>query len=205
MNSVNAEVSGLVGIVHFPVEVLGPGRRVGIWFQGCSQRCPGCISPHTQEFDERFRVSIDVLARKLAMFQLFTDKLTISGGEPFAQPEFLRALLQTAREREYRDILVYSGFSRSHLEASVPGILALIDVLIDNPFDVSKTTRLIWRGSANQNMHILTADEVLRALYEPFLHMEEEKAEVQILQVEGKTVVTGIPRGNSYLPADFLD
>ncbi|HAU1321526.1 TPA: radical SAM protein, partial [Legionella pneumophila] len=33
--------------VHFPVTTLGPGHRIGIWFQGCSIRCPGCISTDT--------------------------------------------------------------------------------------------------------------------------------------------------------------
>ena len=33
--------------VHFPVTTLGPRRRLGIWMQGCSIRCPGCISADT--------------------------------------------------------------------------------------------------------------------------------------------------------------
>ena len=33
--------------VHFPVTTLGPGQRLGLWFQGCSIRCAGCISADT--------------------------------------------------------------------------------------------------------------------------------------------------------------
>ena len=33
--------------IHFPVTTLGPGRRIGIWFQGCSIRCKGCVSADT--------------------------------------------------------------------------------------------------------------------------------------------------------------
>jgi anaerobic ribonucleoside-triphosphate reductase activating protein len=33
--------------VHFPVTALGPGRRIGIWLQGCLIRCPGCMSLDT--------------------------------------------------------------------------------------------------------------------------------------------------------------
>ena len=27
----------------------GPGLRFGIWVQGCSIQCPGCINPQTHE------------------------------------------------------------------------------------------------------------------------------------------------------------
>ena len=33
--------------LHHPVTTLGPGRRAGIWFQGCTIRCPGCMSVDT--------------------------------------------------------------------------------------------------------------------------------------------------------------
>ena len=36
-----------VNRLHWPVTVLGPGRRVGIWMQGCSIGCPGCVSRDT--------------------------------------------------------------------------------------------------------------------------------------------------------------
>ena len=33
--------------MHFPVTTLGPGNRIGIWVQGCTIRCPGCVSADT--------------------------------------------------------------------------------------------------------------------------------------------------------------
>ena len=39
----------------FPlVTTLGPGRRIGLWLQGCSFRCPGCMTPELFERDESF-------------------------------------------------------------------------------------------------------------------------------------------------------
>lgn len=31
--------------ILYPVEVLGPGKRIGIWFCGCPRRCEGCSQP----------------------------------------------------------------------------------------------------------------------------------------------------------------
>ena len=42
-----SEVMIAVNRLHWPVTVLGPGRRVGIWMQGCSIGCPGCVSRDT--------------------------------------------------------------------------------------------------------------------------------------------------------------
>jgi anaerobic ribonucleoside-triphosphate reductase activating protein len=36
---------------HFPVTVLGPGRRIGIWTQGCRIHCKGCVSQDTWAAD----------------------------------------------------------------------------------------------------------------------------------------------------------
>ena len=42
--------------ILYPVEVLGPGKRIGIWFCGCPRRCEGCSNPELWEFQERYQV-----------------------------------------------------------------------------------------------------------------------------------------------------
>ena len=41
----------LVNKAHYPVSVLGHGKRIGIWLQGCSIRCRSCCSLDTWEFE----------------------------------------------------------------------------------------------------------------------------------------------------------
>ena len=36
---------------HWPVTVLGPGRRIGLWVQGCAIHCRGCVSQDTWPAD----------------------------------------------------------------------------------------------------------------------------------------------------------
>lgn len=38
--------------ILYPVEVLGPGKRIGIWFCGCPRRCEGCSNPELWEFQK---------------------------------------------------------------------------------------------------------------------------------------------------------
>ena len=41
----------LLNKAHYPVSVLGHGKRIGIWLQGCSIRCHSCCSLDTWEFE----------------------------------------------------------------------------------------------------------------------------------------------------------
>ena len=81
-----------------PVHALGPGRRVALWTQGCRRRCRGCISPELRP-PGREEVPEPLLA---SIIRETADRedcggLTVSGGDPFDQPEALLRLLRLLR------------------------------------------------------------------------------------------------------------
>ncbi len=104
--------------VHFPIRALGPGRRIGIWFQGCSIRCPGCISRDTWA-QARTTTTVEALVAKISVWLPEADGITISGGEPFDQPAALAALLAQVRLLTACSILVYSGYPFEGLAGSL--------------------------------------------------------------------------------------
>jgi anaerobic ribonucleoside-triphosphate reductase activating protein len=154
--------------VLFPVTTLGPGRRVGIWFQGCSIRCPGCISIDTWPAAEPATAVADLLAA-MAPWLAAADGVTITGGEPFDQPDALDALLAGLRAgfnggfnagfngAFNGDILVYSGYPIERLRRALTRLDGRIDALVSDPFDATAGDRLSLRGSDNQRLHRLTA------------------------------------------------
>ena len=84
------------------------------------------------------------------------DGVTISGGEPFEQPDGLRALARCARtpggatrDLDF-DILCYSGYPLARLQRHHAALLALLDAIIPEPFVDGKPLTHLWRGSANQ-------------------------------------------------------
>jgi len=154
--------------IHFPVTTLGPGRRVGIWFQGCSIRCPGCTSVDTWPHGIG-ETSVAHIMATISPWLAEADGITISGGEPFDQLPALEALLVVLRSEigTRKDILLYSG---RHWENIAPHILnrpAIVDVVISEPFLESAPQSLAWRGSDNQTMHLLT--DLGKSLYTPWL------------------------------------
>lgn len=141
--------------VHFPITTLGPGRRLGIWLQGCSIRCPGCISVDTWKANVG-ETSVPLLMETVRPWIAAAQGITISGGEPFDQPEALRQLLGALRAQTTVDILVYSGHPFAELKRWLKQSPDLIDVLISEPYVESESQTLALRGSDNQQMHLLT-------------------------------------------------
>ena len=137
--------------IHFPVTRLGPGRRVGIWVQGCSIRCPGCISVDTWA-QGRGRIRVSEVLDTIAPWISIADGFTISGGEPFDQSGALTSLLVGIRKRSAADILVFTGYSLEEIGTQLSSMEGLIDALIADPFDETAPQTLALRGSDNQRL-----------------------------------------------------
>lgn len=144
-----------VSRLHFPVTTLGPGRRLGIWLQGCSIQCPGCISVDTWSTKQGLTTTGEVVQALLPWLPN-AEGITISGGEPFDQPEALAALLLDLRRLSPVDILLYSGYSFDELAGWFQHNPGLVDALISEPYDERASQTLALRGSDNQRFHFLT-------------------------------------------------
>lgn len=142
--------------VHFPVTTLGPGRRLGIWLQGCSIRCPGCISSDTWA-KRAPDLEVSELLERIQAWLQDCDGVTVSGGEPFEQERALGELLRGVRQTKETNILVYSGQALEKLKSNPLLQEGLIDCLISDPFDFRAPQTKKLRGSDNQRMTLLTA------------------------------------------------
>ncbi|HEY7482861.1 MAG TPA: 4Fe-4S single cluster domain-containing protein [Streptosporangiaceae bacterium] len=151
----------LLAKAHYPVTVLGPGRRAGIWTQGCTIGCPGCLSRDTWDADPRTAVPVDAVLGWLGSLPGPVDGVTISGGEPFQQPAALLALLRGIRAWRGTaevDVLVYSGYTFSRLtrHARTRELLDWCDAVVTGPYVQRRGDGGPLRGSANQRLVALT-------------------------------------------------
>lgn len=147
----------LLSRVHYPVRNLGYGVRAGIWFQGCTVYCQGCISRDTWSFDPSRECPVDAVLDWVDDIDGPVDGITISGGEPTDQSQALRALLNgMAARRSDIDILMYSGRTVDVLQAEMPWLWHAVDVLISEPYDAGSAGPCALRGSANQRVHRLS-------------------------------------------------
>ena len=91
--------------------VDGPGIRYVVFFQGCPLRCNFCHNPDSWAFGQGVRMEVEELVSKIAALRPFYRKggVTLSGGEPLAQPEFAAALLQRSREEGFHTAVDTAG------------------------------------------------------------------------------------------------
>lgn len=183
--------------VHFPVTTLGPGRRVGVWFQGCSLRCPGCISVDTWEHG-RGLTSVEQVLASLAEWAPLADGLTVSGGEPFEQPEALRALLVGWRALSPTPVLTFTGLEFDGVRDWLREHPDLIDALITGPYRRDLSQTLALRGSDNQCLHVLTPEGASFEAYNRQRGAEDRRLDV-MFDADGGAWFAGIPDHGDFL------
>lgn len=177
-----------VARVLYPVEVLGPGKRVGIWFCGCPRRCKGCSNPELWEFQQRYRTTPETVFEmvKAIAEEHTVDGFTITGGDPFYQPEDLKKLLAMLNVIS-NDIIVYTGYKHRDLK---PDELENIAVLIDGEYIEELNDNSLLKGSSNQEICIL--DETQKDKYSVYFKTETNK--VQNFFTSDGVVSVGIHR-----------
>lgn len=183
--------------LYYPVTALGPGRRLGVWVQGCTLACPGCMSRHTWDPAGGDEVGIDVVedAWRDALND-GADGVTISGGEPLEQPAVGELLHRLAEARDQlrpsSDILLYTGYSEREANRRGEGAIAAADAVITGRYVAGRPTRLIWRGSSNQRLIPLTARGVAR--YTSFVDHAPSRSPMQVGRDGADVLLIGVPR-----------
>lgn len=181
--------------ILYPVTVLGPGKRIGIWVAGCSKKCKGCANPELWDKDKYPDMDIedlkDIIQRLYEKINGQVDGITISGGEPFEQAEELLQLVQFLHKKT-EDILIFSGKKIEELiqEKNATEIIDKITVLVDGEYIEDENFGEVLRGSKNQRIHVLK--ESFKEQYLNYQKKNEGKQLVENFQVRDGVVAVGI-------------
>lgn len=153
-----------------------PGLSLSFYTQGCPIHCPGCHNQDMWDFEGGYEFTEEVRDKVIAKLNEngILRNLCVMGGEPLCpQNAHMTELLCGFARVEYPDIKIYiwTGYTLEELcerEAKegldakhIHNILECVDVLIANPFDISKRDiTLELRGSSNQEIYkFVTEDE----------------------------------------------
>ena len=119
--------------------VDGPGVRFVVFMQGCNLRCGCCHNPDTWNGSGGTEFEVDNILEKALRCREYFGKdggITVSGGEPLLQAEFVTELFIKCREEGINTCLDTSG---SILNESVYALLDVTDrVLLDIKYTTDK-------------------------------------------------------------------
>ncbi|MEF9920666.1 MAG: pyruvate formate-lyase-activating protein [Erysipelotrichaceae bacterium] len=92
--------------------VDGPGVRFVIFMQGCPMRCAYCHNPDTWDFDKGHPYCLEDVLKEINKYKNYIFKdggVTISGGEPLLQIDFVICLFKELKKLGYHTCLDTSG------------------------------------------------------------------------------------------------
>ena len=103
---------GFVHSVETCGTVDGPGVRYVLFLHGCPLRCQYCHNPDAQGKPSGETLTAEDAFADVLKYKSFIRKggLTISGGEPLMQPDFVHAMFSLAKEAGLHTTLDTSGF-----------------------------------------------------------------------------------------------
>lgn len=114
-----AEILGKIHSIESCGTVDGPGIRFVIFTQGCPLRCQYCHNPDSWEYNtDNLKTVDEILAQYDGVKEFCTGGITVTGGEPLVQLEFVTELFKKAQEKGVHTALDTSGllFNRSNTE-----------------------------------------------------------------------------------------
>ena len=110
----------------------GPGVRAVVFMQGCPLRCACCHNPDTWDFNGGTEVTTEEVFAKIKRLKNYFGEsggVTVSGGEPLIQPEFIKELFTLCKTDGITTAIDTSGCV---LNNDIKDVLKLTDtVLLD--------------------------------------------------------------------------
>ena len=126
----------MIGRIH-SVEtcgtVDGPGIRYILFTQGCPLRCKYCHNPDTWKMNDGKEEDTNTLIQDIRKYKSFMTcsggGLTISGGEPLLQPDFVKDMFIKCKEEGIHTCLDTNGFVRRY-DPVIDELLEVTDLVM---------------------------------------------------------------------------
>lgn len=137
--------------------VDGPGIRFVIFLQGCPFRCLYCHNPDTWSFFDGQTYSAQEVISKVMRFKEYWGKdggITVSGGEPLAQIDFLIELFEEAKARGISTCIDTSGAVFTHEEpffSKFEKLMTLTDLLLVDIKHIDDDKHIHITGQSRKN------------------------------------------------------
>ena len=157
-DSNSGSVIGRIHSIESFGSVDGPGIRFVIFTQGCHMRCQFCHNPDTWNVDGGEERTADDLVKQALRYKAYWGKdggITVSGGEPLLQMDFLLELFKKAKAKGVHTTLDTSGnpFTREEpFFSKFKELMEVTDLVMLDIKQIYEDKHKILTGWSNSNI-----------------------------------------------------
>lgn len=151
----------MIGYIHSKESfgtVDGPGIRYVLFMQGCPMRCLYCHNPDTWKTGQGTEITADEVINEFKKNRSFYSKggITVTGGEPLLQTEFLTELFQKAKAENIHTCIDTSGVTFNGDDAEslskLDGLLEYTDLIMLDIKHINSENHKALTGRNNENI-----------------------------------------------------
>jgi pyruvate formate lyase activating enzyme len=149
-----SEIFGNIHSIETCGTVDGPGVRFVVFLQGCPMRCKYCHNPDTWDVRVNKKISVnDILEQYDGVKEFCKGGITVTGGEPLLQPEFVALLFKAAKEKNIHTALDTSGvtFNSDNTE-KIDKVLKYTDLVMLDIKHIDDSEHKKLTGHTNKNI-----------------------------------------------------
>lgn len=149
-------IPGKVQSIETFGSVDGPGVRFVLFLATCPFRCRYCHNPETWTGRDATTMTADEVLRKALRYRSYWGKeggLTVSGGEPLNQIDFLLELFPLFKEKNISTCIDTSlaNFTREgEWFAKFEKLMALTDILLVDIKEIDEKKHILLTGKTNR-------------------------------------------------------
>ncbi|MBO6205210.1 MAG: pyruvate formate lyase-activating protein [Selenomonas sp.] len=144
--------------------VDGPGIRYVLFLAGCRMGCAFCHNPDTWAKGEQVITAAEVL-QEMEEYRNFYESsgggLTVSGGEPLMQPEFLAALLAVAKQKGFHTAIDTCGLASKE---AIMQVLPYVDRVL---FSLKGSTEVSYQALTKAKLSVVRENLLLISRRKP--------------------------------------
>ena len=137
--------------------VDGPGIRFIVFVQGCRYRCQYCHNPETWERAGGYEATAEEIFRQAWRYRPYWKErggITVSGGEPLLQLEFVTELFRLAKEKGVNTVIDTAGEPFTYDEpffSAFEELLPLTDLFLLDLKQIDDDVHRALTGTSNES------------------------------------------------------
>ena len=151
----------MIGYIHSKESfgtVDGPGIRYVLFLQGCPLRCKYCHNPDTWEPGRGEAITVEEVLYEYNKNKAFYSKggITVTGGEPLLQTDFVTELFKRAKERKIHTCIDTSGVTYNPKNTEyinkLDELMQYTDLVMLDIKHIDDESHKVLTGAGNKNI-----------------------------------------------------